>query len=424
MKISKLTIESHRQFENIQFDFRYPTGHTKAGKPLDKICLIGQSATGKTSILELIRKVISSIQEVDVFQNEYLLSYNLGFKGSLECEHANDNFFLQEESVILNDKEYKTFKEHRGGWVDSLLNYKLRLLYLSADIISNEAISFLSKNPLDILDDWNKEKSYKTNLLLKDGYYDYNLNSQLIEDLWIPLLYNISLYRKRFAQMASEVIQAGVLSDMKKHFETWSLENKNPLEEFKNFFNPILQRLGLEIDSNNTESLLPIKSIKNSNIIPIPALSTGTKGLLLSLFPLSEINTTDAIIFIDEPERSLFPDIQIDLISYYQKLAPEAQLIVATHSPFIAASFEPEERFILYFDEQGKVALRKGESPIGDDPNDLLRNDFKVDYYNKFGKDAYQQYLNLKTQAANTTDKEKKKQLIGEAAALGDKYNF
>ena len=80
----------------------------------------------------------------------------------------------------------------------------------------------------------------------------------------------------------------------------------------------------------------------------------------------------------------------------YQKIAPEAQFIVATHSPFIAAAFEPEERFILYFDEDGKVAVRRGESPIGDDPNDMLKNDFGINYYNKYGKAAYKEYLKLK----------------------------
>lgn len=31
---------------------------------------------------------------------------------------------------------------------------------------------------------------------------------------------------------------------------------------------------------------------------------------------------------------------------------------------------------------KGEVAVRRGESPVGDDPNDILRNDFNVEYYN------------------------------------------
>ena len=159
-------------------------------------------------------------------------------------------------------------------------------------------------------------------------------------------------------------------------------------------------------------------------MIPVAGLSTGTKGLLLCMFPLFELDTKDSIILLDEPERSLFPDLQIDLMSHYRNIAPDTQFIVATHSPFIAAAFEPEERFILYFNQEGKVSVRRGESPRGDDPNDILRNDFKVDYYNEFGQKAYHDYLELKRKVSQETIPEKKKELISELAELGDKYNF
>ena len=111
------------------------------------------------------------------------------------------------------------------------------------------------------------------------------------------------------------------------------------------------------------------------------------------MFPLYELDTSESLILMDEPERSLFPDVQIDLITHYQKLAPKAQIMVATHSPFIAAAFEPEERFILEFDKDAAVRIRRGKSPIGDDPNDILTNDFNVDYNNDFGKRAYRAIL-------------------------------
>jgi hypothetical protein len=127
---------------------------------------------------------------------------------------------------------------------------------------------------------------------------------------------------------------------------------------------------------------------------------------------------------MDEPERSLYPDMQMNLIEHYQNLAPDAQFIVATHSPFIAASFEAEERFILYFDKEGKVAVRRGSSPIGDDPNDMLKNDFGVNYYNKYGEEAYKKYLNLKQAVSKEKDPKKKKELLLETVKLGDDYNF
>ena len=61
MKLSKLHINQFRHLENLDFDFTYPEdfhNETKRGKPLDKICFIGQSATGKTGLLELIQDKI------------------------------------------------------------------------------------------------------------------------------------------------------------------------------------------------------------------------------------------------------------------------------------------------------------------------------------------------------------------------------
>ena len=69
MKISKLHIDQFRHLENLDFDFTYPEDFhiaEKRGKPLDKICFIGQSATGKTGLLELINKEVISFFDLRI----------------------------------------------------------------------------------------------------------------------------------------------------------------------------------------------------------------------------------------------------------------------------------------------------------------------------------------------------------------------
>lgn len=428
MKLKSLHIDSYRHLENISFDFTYPEGHAKAGKPLEKICIIGQSATGKTSILELIKDSFISLDTLEIVDNKYLFNrfvLGVGFKGHLEYLTQNGFLKIAENKVIKNGKEFSFGSE--GGSLEKLVSDNLKLLYLSSEIISKETISILNQNPLNIINEISKEKYVGVDKKYSAPNYIYEFVQNINEEIWFYLLYKILDYRKRFMQMASELINKGVIGNANKlhnEYAKWSETNENPVAVFANYFNPVLKKLNLEIDLVNTEYSIPVKSKVNDEVIPVSGLSTGTKGLLLSMFPLFELDTTDAIILLDEPERSLFPDMQIDLISHYQNLAPDAQLVVATHSPFIAAAFEPEERFILYFDESGKVAVRRGESPIGDDPNDILRNDFNVDYYNDFGKKAYKKYLDLKRKVSQETQTEKKKELIVELAALGDKYNF
>ncbi|WP_419800721.1 ATP-binding protein [Mucilaginibacter sp.] len=427
MNISKLNIDSYKHLQNINFDFTYPEGHKKEGQSLNKICIIGQSATGKTSILELIKTSISYLNEVEIINNNFFFNhFNSDFNGEIEFFSKDLKIQLTKRSITYNGRKIN-YDTGIGGSVTKLINDVTKLLYLSSDLISTEAINIFNQNPLSILNELSFEKNAELKKKFADTSYIYQFGQEVNSEIWFSLLYKILDYRKRFTQMASELINKGAIGDLtklNKEYNKWSENNENPLVSFANYFNPILKKLNLEVDLINTEYTIPIKSGYNDETIPISNLSTGTKGLLLSMFPLYELDTTDSIILVDEPERSLFPDMQIDLISHYQNLAPNAQLIVATHSPFIAAAFEPEERFILYFNENGKVAVRKGESPIGDDPNDILRNDFNVEYYNDFGKKAYNKYLDLKRKVTLETEPYRKKKLVIELSELGDKYNF
>jgi hypothetical protein len=54
----------------------------------------------------------------------------------------------------------------------------------------------------------------------------------------------------------------------------------------------------------------------------------------------------------------------------------------------------------------------------------MLKNDFGINYYNKFGEDAYKKYLKLKEDLSNETDPKRKKELLLETVKLGDTYNF
>lgn len=429
MKVKKLNIQSYKHLENLCFDFTYPKGHKKEGEPLDKVCIIGQSATGKTNILELIKTNFSLLSSVEVLNNEFLFRKpDMNFSGEIEYRYNDKKVVISEEEIILDGKHFKELpNDIGGGSVGNLFTKELRLLYFTSDLISKETINLFDQNPVNIVSELSFQKQLEAKPKSVDQNYIYEFIQDVDKRMWFSLLGKILDYRKRFTQMASELINKGAIGDiakLNKLYGTWTESNENPLISFAEYFNPLLNKLNLEIDLVNTEYAIPIKSKFTDEIVPISGLSTGTKGLLLSMFPLFELNTKDSIILLDEPEKSLFPDIQIDLISYYQKLAPTSQIFVATHSPFIAAAFEPEERFILYFNEVGKVMVRKGESPIGDDPNDILRKDFEIDYYNQFGKDAYQKYLDLRQQVSQEESGETKKDLLYELTALGDKYNF
>ncbi|WP_144893949.1 AAA family ATPase [Flavobacterium tiangeerense] len=430
MKILNLHIDQFRHLENLDFDFTYQTGERR-GQILDKICFIGQSATGKTGLLELIYKHTSNIINVELIDNTYLAGLDNPLKnvnGEINLLIGNEVLNLRNNKIIFKGESYKF--ENKGGSITPLIPYQDRseTFYFKANLISDKNIDIFTKNPIDLFEKYSDQNEIKLEYLLKNKIESTTIfDDEVDTEIWLTLLGEIIQYRKNFTQKMSELIHKGLLADTKKlssEFQKWQKENPNALEIFAKKLNPLLEKLNIEVDLVNTEFSIPIKNKRTDEIIPIQNTSTGTKGLLLSFLPLFKLNTTDSIILIDEPERSLYPDMQMELMDHYQNLAPDAQFIVATHSPFIAASFEPEERFILYFNEDGKVAVRRGTSPIGDDPNDMLKNDFGVNYYNKFGEEAYKKYLNLKEDLAKEQDPIKKKELLLETVKLGDTYNF
>ena len=144
---------------------------------------------------------------------------------------------------------------------------------------------------------------------------------------------------------------------------------------------------------------------------------------MLALYHKRDIKS--AIALIDEPENSLFPSILYDLIKVYTDTAPNTQFFFATHSPIIASQFDPEERIILEFSEQGRVEARKGVSPEGDDPNDVLLQDFGLEnILGKKGLEKLHRYIELKTLIKNEADQTQKDQLVKEYLEIGNQYHF
>ena len=435
MKISKLHIDQFRHLENLDFDFTYPEDFyiaEKRGKPLDKICLIGQSATGKTSLIELIFETIKYLFSLEIVNKKFL------FDTFEETNPLNGELTLNLNNEYLNyHKDSISFKGNKfingmsSGSIEKLIPLDLAksMYYIKSNIISDKNIELFSTNPINLIEKYNSQieniKISTRNNRIKPQTLTFD--DKVDEITWLFLINEILDYRKNFTQKMSELIHKGLLANQNKlssEFKKWQKDNPNKIEELAEKFNPILEKLNLEIDIIDTEFSIPIKNKNSDEIIPIQNTSTGTKGLLLSFLPIYKLNTKDSIILIDEPERSLYPDMQMDLMEYYQNLAPEAQFIVATHSPFIAASFEPEERFILSFDDEGKVVVRRGSSPIGDDPNDMLENDFGINYINKFGQRKHKEYLELKQQIFFEKDENKKKKIAEKLEKLGEEYNF
>jgi predicted ATPase len=79
-----------------------------------------------------------------------------------------------------------------------------------------------------------------------------------------------------------------------------------------------------------------ISFLKDGKIeITADKLSAGEKQMLIILLIALIQDERKSIIFMDEPEISLHSDWQRELISHVRALNPNAQIIIATHSPAV-----------------------------------------------------------------------------------------
>ena len=75
--------------------------------------------------------------------------------------------------------------------------------------------------------------------------------------------------------------------------------------------------------------------VSKEQIIPIDALSSGEKQILLILLRVFLLDGKESYVLLDEPENSLDISWQYELINTLVKLNPNAQYFITTHSPSI-----------------------------------------------------------------------------------------
>lgn len=106
---------------------------------------------------------------------------------------------------------------------------------------------------------------------------------------------------------------------------------------FAQIINGFLEDKEIILDPKEKSGLL---IVKGSERLSVEALSSGEKQLLILLAETLLQERRSALFLADEPELSLHIAWQRKLLSGIRTLNPNAQIIVATHSPEIAGEWE------------------------------------------------------------------------------------
>ncbi|MBV7529458.1 ATP-dependent endonuclease [Chitinophaga sp. sic0106] len=359
MKVSRITIKDFHQFKDLDLDLTYPAGHPKAGKPLDKVCFIGQSGTGKTTLLEMI-PLFTSRYHTKSFPEESLdyinqVSINLSYGHEAEYNvkisdveqdirfwEVNDSEAIYQKRTATNQDFLAYYKEE---WVKKVAS---KVVYFPANLnFEIDDIGFQHYNYGKIVDFSKSKVSTVWNLLLDSiqKYQEHEL--QLRQDI------------SRTVEHASTDLDS--IKSALNRLEEWKKNEFNPIADVAdNCLDPLLANFKLRVKREfhfNTRGdigFIKIEDFQN-NEIPEHLWSTGTKQVVLSALPLYLLKPKNTIILFDEPERSLYPDLQRLIINYYESLTNNCQFFYSTHSPVIASSFDPWEIVELKFNEPGHI---------------------------------------------------------------------
>lgn len=271
MKISKIHIHKFNHFNDLKLNLTYPKGHPKEGLPLDKVCIIGQSGTGKTTLLNLINTLIleSDAPNTVSYPNK-ISKFKKGdsVRFELNKKSMNGDATFITLPFSSNDVAHEIFK---------------KLIFLPAGLFTH---SFQKEN----LNEVNEEQEYYK---IRNFRY-FNFNKKSIEMLWDLAFHDVFEYQTKestFRLKLTHRLEADEKIDFPSEIKKWKEANSNPLEKIANeCLNPILKKFFLsvktKIDDYENRKIIQIQSSKNQEVIPYEKLSSGTRQIIYTAFPI------------------------------------------------------------------------------------------------------------------------------------------
>jgi len=198
-------------------------------------------------------------------------------------------------------------------------------------------------------------------------YLGYKVASNMISDIApfrviADALLGKNLIRHRSPEAIEFCLEKlNIDAEVKLHFR-YGKNRKASLSEFVANEMPINLRAfqdsrdSLAIASALKEKDLSLQTVsikRGGRYYTLSDLSSGERAYMVALLGALYCAKTDALIFFDEPENSLHPAWQKTLLKDFRKTLElssiDATILVATHSPLIAASISNQDAFMCNF---------------------------------------------------------------------------
>jgi energy-coupling factor transporter ATP-binding protein EcfA2 len=430
LKIRRIHLRGFQQFADTVLDFTNP----ETGEVADRVCFIGRNGTGKSTILRLLDDWLNHLPKPKL-RKDYAVTLVLKRAAGDVAQviwpgGGRTSWRLASGQTLVGVPTREEF----AAQFASLPLVELRPPDDTPDLIVVQRVDVVVNQGPDI------QGVPATTLsdalaLMRDFPVRHEVSDAAVNEMWRLLVFLVK--RRESERQAFELLPENINKTKANLIAEFDAANRPVLEGLALLWNRILEPAGLQFDVAG--ATVPVQLNENLHAyirhkgtgdrIAYSALSTGIRNFLFRtghLYLLYFNRTVErGFVLIDEPEDSLFPDFLFELSAVWEEILGKSgtQLFVATHSPIVAAQFEPWQRVVLEWDGHGHVTAKHGRAPKGDDPNDVLRQDFDLpELMGPAGVQAWRRYLDLRDQVdAGGADKAAK---IEEMADLARRYGF
>lgn len=270
--------------------------------------LSGDNGCGKSTVLRLIAKFLNGEFIEEVFEVFYIV-FNNGDK--LEFKWKTKETIEEFKNKISKYDIQKLHREYEGS-VD--IGYK----YLNGKPIDRTYLDYI-KNKVNVVIIANAEQPL----------FEKEVLQKLSSNVYTYLDWEIDKLQRQYADY-----QINIGKRVIERLESGENDVKK-ITAPKNLFFDIIDDLFKDTNKIINRKKNDIEFIQKEIKITPQQLSSGEKHILIILLAALVQDNHRTIMIMDEPELSLHPDWQETTISNVIKLNPNAQLIIATHSPFI-----------------------------------------------------------------------------------------
>ncbi|MBR5353251.1 MAG: ATP-binding protein [Bacteroidales bacterium] len=246
------------------------------------------------------------------FEDEVVSKDNGNTYDNFNIEQLRDS--MQERSIF-----FSTFRRIEGGFgIESMIRFSdniniLEILSKRNSSRNHTFVASISTNDISQL--INKEYALRSEKINNQQQDDYKKIKHLIE---------------------GNIVNKDTLREYIQKGENLRIELLKPFSVLQDTVKRFYQQKGIVLND------LTLGNVENS--VESDKLSSGEKQMLSFLcYNLFSKRTS---IYIDEPELSLHPDWQRQLIPTLLEQGTDNQYFLATHSPFIYAAY-PEFEFTL-----------------------------------------------------------------------------